>query len=136
MYCFQMSESQSILLFLIVAFCNRVRVMVFNATFNNISAILWQSIFIGGGHRSTRRKPPTCCKSLTNFITYCCIEYTSPWVGFQLTTFVVIGTDCTGSCKSNYHTLTMMAPVSLMEKKEEKIKRRKTPKHWGIIKIK
>jgi len=25
--------------------------------------------FIGGGNRSTRRKPPTCCKSLTNFIT-------------------------------------------------------------------
>jgi len=25
--------------------------------------------FIGGGNRSTRRKPPTCWKSLTNFIT-------------------------------------------------------------------
>ena len=25
---------------------------------------------------------------------------------FELTTYVVIGTDCTGSCKSNYHTLT------------------------------
>jgi len=55
-------------------------VMVFNATFNNISVILWQSIllveetgvpgenhrpvarFIGGGNRSTRRKPPTCRK--------------------------------------------------------------------------
>ena len=40
------------------------------------------------------------------------IEYTSPWVGFELTaltitspTCVVIGTDCIGSCKSNYHTL-------------------------------
>ena len=27
--------------------------------------------------------------------------------GFELTTLVVIGTDCTGSCKSNYHTITM-----------------------------
>ena len=26
-----------------------------------------------------RRKPPTCRKSLTNFIIQCCIEYTSPW---------------------------------------------------------
>jgi hypothetical protein len=26
-----------------------------------------------------------------------------PWTGFKLTTLVVIGTDCTGSCKSNYH---------------------------------
>ena len=25
--------------------------------------------FIGGGNQSTRRKPPTCQKSLTNFIT-------------------------------------------------------------------
>jgi len=25
--------------------------------------------FNGGGNRSTRRKPPTCRKSLTNFIT-------------------------------------------------------------------
>jgi hypothetical protein len=34
-----------------------------------------------------------------------------PWVGFKLTTLVVIGTDCTESCKPNYHTITtMMAP--------------------------
>jgi hypothetical protein len=26
--------------------------------------------------------------------------------GFQFTTLVVTGTDCTGSCKSNYHTIT------------------------------
>ena len=25
---------------------------------------------------------------------------------FELTTSVVIGTDCIGSCKSNYHTIT------------------------------
>ena len=32
--------------------------------------------------------------------------YTSPWSRFELTTSVVIGTDCIGSCKSNYHTIT------------------------------
>jgi hypothetical protein len=32
--------------------------------------------------------------------------------GFDLTTLVVIGTDCTDSCKSNYHTMT--APRLLM----------------------
>ena len=32
--------------------------------------------------------------------------YTSPWSIFKLTTSVVIGTDCIGSCKSNYHTIT------------------------------
>jgi hypothetical protein len=32
-------------------------------------------------------------------------------VGFELATLVVIGTDCIGSYKSNYHTImTMMAP--------------------------
>jgi hypothetical protein len=28
------------------------------------------------------------------------------WAGFKLTTLVVIGTDCTGNCKSNYHMIT------------------------------
>jgi len=31
--------------------------------------------------------------------------YTLPWSRFELTTSVVIGTDCIGSCKSNYHTI-------------------------------
>jgi hypothetical protein len=30
------------------------------------------------------------------------------WAGFKLTTLVVIGTDCIGSCKSNYHIITTM----------------------------
>jgi len=34
--------------------------------------------FIGEGNQSSRRKPPTCRKLLANFITKCCIEYTSP----------------------------------------------------------
>ena len=28
------------------------------------------------------------------------------WEGFKILTLVVIGTDCIGSCKSNYHTIT------------------------------
>ena len=32
--------------------------------------------------------------------------------GFKLTTLVVIGTDCLGSCKSNYHTI--MTTTSLL----------------------
>jgi len=28
------------------------------------------------------------------------------WAGFELTTLVVIGIDCIGSCKFNYHTIT------------------------------
>ena len=43
--------------------------------------------------------PSTCRKSLTSIML-------SPWSRFELTTSVVIGTDCIGSCKSNYHTIT------------------------------
>jgi hypothetical protein len=36
-------------------------------------------------------------------------NYTTPWMGFELSTLVVIGTDCSGSCKSNYHIMITMA---------------------------
>jgi hypothetical protein len=32
--------------------------------------------------------------------------YASPWSRFELTTSVVISTDCIGSCNSNYQTIT------------------------------
>ena len=63
--------------------------------------------FIGGENRSMQRKPLTCRKSLTNFITWCCMEYPSPSTWFELTT---LGTDCTDICKSNDQMImTMMA---------------------------
>jgi len=43
-------------------------VILFNATVNTVMYVVAAS-FIGGGNRSVRRKPPTCRKSLTNFIT-------------------------------------------------------------------
>ena len=42
-------------------------IMLFNATFNTISAIVAVS-FIDGGNRNTRRKPRTCRKLLTNVV--------------------------------------------------------------------
>ena len=75
--------------------------MVFNATFNNISVVY---SFIGGGDQSTQRKPPTCRKSLTTD-KHCHIEYTSPEPDSNL---LVISTHCIGSCKSNYHAITMV----------------------------
>jgi hypothetical protein len=32
------------------------------------------------------------------------------WSRFELTTSVVIGTNCIGSCESNYHTITTTTP--------------------------
>ena len=41
--------------------------------------------------------------------------------GFELTTLVVIGTGCLGSCKSNYHTITTtMARRRLIRKNQYK----------------
>ena len=40
--------------------------------------------------------------------------YISPWSRFELTTSVVIGTDCIGNCKLNYHMImTTTAPSHL-----------------------
>ena len=47
------------------------------------------------------------------FITLCCIQYTSSWAGFEVTTLVVLGTDCTCSCQSNYQTITTTTASSL-----------------------
>jgi hypothetical protein len=41
------------------------------------------------------------------------IEYTLPWTGFKLTTLVVIGSDCTGSYKFNYHAITVTTSMIL-----------------------
>jgi hypothetical protein len=57
--------------------------------------------FIGGGNRSTWRKPPTCCKSHNVVSSTPDHERDS-----NLQLLVVIGTNCIGSCKSNYHTIT------------------------------
>ena len=63
------------------------RIMVLNATFNNISVISWQSVLlVEDNHRPV--------VSLSQLL-------------------VVIGTDCVCSYKFNYHTITM-APRQLV----------------------
>jgi hypothetical protein len=84
--------------------------MVFNATFNNISVTSLQSVFLveEAGVSGENHQPAT---SHWQTFKYHIMLYTSPWAGFKLTTLVVICTDWTSSCKSNYHTITtMMAP--------------------------
>jgi hypothetical protein len=76
--------------------------------------------FIDGRHRSKRRNPPICRKSLTNFITMLYRVHFA-WAGFELATLVVIGIDWIGSCKSNYHMITATtAPVFIEFSEVEK----------------
>jgi len=60
--------------------------------------------FIGGGNRSTRRKPQTCHKSLPT-LSHNVVSSTLRLSGNR--TLVMLSTDCIDSCKSNYHTMTV-----------------------------
>jgi hypothetical protein len=45
------------------------------------------------------------------------------WAGFELTALVVIDTNCTGSCKSNYYTITTITdPITVVKLKSSWMK--------------
>jgi hypothetical protein len=80
---------------------DRIMVIVFNATFNNISTIAVSFLLVvetgvlGENHRPA-------VSHIILYRVYLALE------GFELTNLVVIDTDCihVGSCKSNYNTIT------------------------------
>ena len=79
-----------------------VRVLQFNATFNNISVISWWSVSLVEGPGENHR-PVT--------LSQCCIEHTSTERDSNSPTLMVLGTDYISSFKPNYHTITTtMAP--------------------------
>ena len=81
-----------------------VSVVVFNATFNNISVISWRLVLLV---METRVPGENHWPAASHWQT---LSYNI--IGFELTTSVVIGTDCRDSCKSNYHTtITALSQV-------------------------
>jgi hypothetical protein len=83
--------------------------MLFNATFNIISAISWWPVLLveETGVPLENHGPVTSCWQTLS----CLYRVHLTWAGFKLTTLVVIGTDCIGSCKSNYHTIATTAAL-------------------------
>ena len=78
--------------------------MVFNATFNNISVISWQSVLLVDGTGENYQPVASHWETLSHNV----VSSTPGLSGVQ-THNVVIGIDCTGSYKSNYHTITPTA---------------------------
>ena len=89
----------------------KVRVMVFNATFKNISVISWQSVLLveeTGVPRDNHGWVASHWQTLSHNVVY--IEYTSPWTGFELTTLTVEKTGVPGEnhwpAASHWQTLS------------------------------
>ena len=84
----------------------RLGIMVLNSTFNNISVIWWSVLLVEVTGVSEINHQPAASHWQTlskNVVSSTVLPMNSI---FKLTTLMVIGTDCIGNYKSNYHTIT------------------------------
>ena len=76
----------------------RVRVMMFNTTFNNITAISWRSVLLVEETGVTRKNYWPAASHWQTWSHNVVSSTPRQELDSKLTTLVVIGTDCTGSC--------------------------------------
>jgi hypothetical protein len=86
--------------------------MVFNATFNNISVIPWMSVLLAEDTRvpwEYHRPVISHWQTLSHNVVSITLRHERDSNSYLL----VMGTDCIGSCKSNYHTIMTTTPPIL-----------------------
>ena len=88
---------------ILTLYCLFVFLMVFNANLNNISVSWWRTVFVVGGRFNWWRKLEKPTESRPQTLSHNVVQ--SPWSRFELTTLVVVSTECMGSYESNYHSI-------------------------------
>jgi hypothetical protein len=90
---------------------------------NKTSLVYWAQLLILYEHRKSADFIEVIYLSFLSLDSWMLLPVANHWqtlshnvvsrTGLELTTLAMIGTDCTGSCKSNYHTITTTTSPSV-----------------------